>query len=283
MSLPDFRKLQEEDEYCNKIKQLAERDQIAKYFHIRQGILIRIFSPSKDDPDRRKIRPPTIVLPAVLVNMIIDSEHQGPLGAHLAPKRVFLSLRERYHFPSMEAQVTQRIKQCVPCQLNMYTTTKSHKLHMTTTSSKPRSTVGIDIAPDFPPDRGHHHIIIFVDFASNFVTIKPLKTRTSKEILEKFLEHVAMFEIPHTVRHDKKKGITEGDFKRFCETNMIEQVTGLPNKGQTNGRVESQIRNIKHALRSTTTSNSSKDKWRDKLWKIQLSFCLLYTSPSPRD
>ena len=101
MSLPDFCKLQEE-EYCNKIKQLAETDQITKHFHIRQGILIRIFSPSKDDPDRRKTRPPTIVLPAVLVNMIIDSEHQGPLGAHLAPKQVFLSLRERYHIPSMD-------------------------------------------------------------------------------------------------------------------------------------------------------------------------------------
>ena len=155
---------------------------------------------SNDDTDRRKTRPRTIVLPAILVNMIIDPEHQGPLGAPLAPKCVFLSLRERYHFPSMEARVSQRIKQCVPCQLNMYTTSKNHKLHVTTSSSKSRSTVGIDIALDFPPDRGHHHII-FVDFASNYVTIKPLKTRTSKEILEKFTEHVATFGIPHTVRH----------------------------------------------------------------------------------
>ena len=94
MSLPDFRRLQEEDDYGNNIKQLAETDRIAKHFHVRQGILIRIFSPGKDDPDRRKTRPPTIVLQAILVNMIIDSEHQWPLGAHLAPKRVFLSLRE---------------------------------------------------------------------------------------------------------------------------------------------------------------------------------------------
>ena len=86
MSLPDFRKLQEQDAYCTKIKRLAETDQIAKHFHVRQGILIRIFSPGKDDPERKKIRPPTIVLPAVLVDMIIDAEHQGPLGAHLAPK-----------------------------------------------------------------------------------------------------------------------------------------------------------------------------------------------------
>ena len=50
MSLPDFRKLQEQDEYCNKIKQLAERDQIAKHFHIRQGIFCLLYtSPSPRD------------------------------------------------------------------------------------------------------------------------------------------------------------------------------------------------------------------------------------------
>ena len=82
---------------------------------------------------------------------------------------------------------------------------------------------------------------------------------------------MATFGIPHTVRHDNEKGITEGEFRKFCDTKMIEQITGLPNKGQTNGRVEAQIRNIKYALRATTTSNSSKDRWKDELWKVQLS------------
>ena len=35
--------------------------------------------------------------------------------------------------------------------------------------------------------------------------------------------------------------------------------------------MEAQIRNIKYALRSTTTANASKDRWKDELWKIQLS------------
>ena len=133
----------------------------------------------------------------------------------MAPKRVFLSLRERYHFPSMEAQVSQRIKQCVPCQLNMYTTSKNHKLHMTMSSSKPRSTVGIDIAPDSPPDRGHHHIIIFVDFASNYVTIKPLRTRTSKEILEKFTEHLPPLEYHIQCVMTMRKASRKGNSRNF--------------------------------------------------------------------
>ena len=98
MSLPDFRKLQEEDEYCKKVKAMATNDSISKQFHVRQGILLRIYNPGQVDPNRRKIRPPTIVLPAALVDMIIDSEHVGPLSAHLSAKRVYLTLREKYIF-----------------------------------------------------------------------------------------------------------------------------------------------------------------------------------------
>ena len=171
----------------------------------------------------------------------------------------------------MEARVNARVKQCLPCQLNMYTTQKSHKLHMTTHTTKPRSIVGIDIAPDFPVDRGFQHIIVFLDFASNHVSIRPMRTRTSREILERFKDYISDFGIPYTVRHDNEKGLVEGDFHHFCEQNLIEQVKGLPNKGQTNGKVESQIRNIKYAMRSATTANATKDKWKDSLWQIQQS------------
>ena len=44
-SLPDFRRLQEEDEYCKKVKAMATGDSISKQFHVRQGILLRIYNP----------------------------------------------------------------------------------------------------------------------------------------------------------------------------------------------------------------------------------------------
>ena len=168
---------------------MANDDSISKQLHVCQGILLRIYNPSQMVPNRRKVQPPAIVLLESLIDMIIDSEHIGSLAAHLSPKRVFLTLRDIYHFPQMESRVNSRIKQCLPCQLNMYTTNKLHKLHMTTHTTKPRSIVGINIAPDSPQDRGFHHIIVFVDFASNHVSIRLLRTRTSREILERFKDY----------------------------------------------------------------------------------------------
>lgn len=57
----------------------------------------------------------------------------------------------------------------------------------------------------------------------------------------------------------------------MCEEHNIEQVTGLPNKPQTNGRVEAQVRNVKYALKSLTLAQGTKGKWARELWKVQLA------------
>ena len=203
--------------------------------------------------------------------MVIDMEHKGPLDSHLAAKRVFLTMRGKYHFPRMEHTITNRIKKCLPCQLHMYTTTKPHKLNMTTHTTTPRTVLGIDIAPDLPPDRGYNHLLVFLDFATNHVSLHPIKSRSSPDLLHAFQNYIKEFGIPHIVRHDNEKGLVHGEFHQFCEDLLIEQVQGLPNKGQTNGKIESQIRNIKYALRSTTTANATKHCWIDHIWKIQHS------------
>ena len=70
--------------------------------------------------------------------------------------------------------------------------------------------------------------------------------------------------------HDNEKGLTGGEFKDYCEHMNITQITGLANQGQMNGRIESQVRNAKNALRTLTTSQDSKANWPDELWKVQL-------------
>ena len=71
--------------------------------------------------------------------------------------------------------------------------------------------------------------MVKVDLATNFVTLKPLKSKTSKELTERFSEYMAAYGIPKMVCHDQEKGLTGGAFKEMCEEHNIEQVMGLPN------------------------------------------------------
>ena len=78
-------------------------------------------------------------------------------------------------------------------------------------------------------------------------------------------EYMAAYGIPTLVRHDQEKGLTGGAFKELCEELNIEQRLGLPNKPQTNGRVEAQVRNANYALKSLTLAQGSKGKWPKEL------------------
>ena len=269
MDIEDFINLQKADKFCQETYKILDKPPLNKRFKIKQGVLLRL--PGEIDTNVKAAHnQPQIVIPDIMVDMLIDMFHAGPYGAHMGTRRVYQTIRQHNYFRNMQDRINARIKQCLPCQLNLYTTRKPHKLHLTTSSDIPREAVGIDLCPDFPPVRQFNHVMIMVDLATNFVTLRAIKTKSSKELLGHFKTLVGTFGPPKLVRHDNEKGLTDGEFKLFCEEMKINQVLGLPHQGQTNGRVESQVRNAKIALRALTTAQASTANWPDELWKVEL-------------
>ena len=111
--------------------------------------------------------------------------------------------------------------------------------------------------------------MIMVDVASNFVFLKALKGKTSKELAAALRNMMAHYGVPMRVRHDQERGLMGGEFKDLCNELSIIQETGLPNKPQTNGKVEAQVKNLKYALKCLTSSEGS--PWPQLLWKVQLA------------
>ena len=269
MDIDDFINLQKADKFCQETFAVLDKPPLNKRFKLKQGVLLRL--PGEVDTNIKAAHnQPQIVIPDIMVDMLIDMFHAGPYGAHMGTRRVYQTLRQNNYFRNMQERINERIRQCLPCQLNLYTTRKPHKLHLTTSAEVPREAVGIDLCPDFPPVRQFNHVMIMVDLATNFVTLRAIKTKSSKELLGHFKTLVGTFGAPKVVRHDNEKGLTDGEFKLFCEEMNINQVLGMPNHGQTNGRVESQVRNAKIALRALTTAHASAANWPDELWKVEL-------------
>jgi len=265
LHIQDFIGLQQKDDYCRDITEQIATGHLKKQFRVHKGVLIRL---NMNTIQNKMIPSPQIVLPTKLIDLVIKQHHTGTLGTHVPARRVHLTMARKFHYPEMEKRIKDVIAECTPCAINNYYTKKKHKMSVTTTSNIPRHTIGIDIAPDIPPHKGYNHIVLFVDFASNWIFLKPIKRRTSQELLQAFQALIAVCGVPSTIRHDQEKGLVEGAFKEFCDSMKIQQITGLPHKGQTNGRVESQIRNVKYQLRSLTTAKGTKMDWSDELWRI---------------
>ena len=117
--------------------------------------------------------------------------------------------------------------------------------------------------------QGLNHVMILVDVASNFVYLKALKGKTSKELAAALRDMMAQYGVPMGVRHDQERGLMGGEFKDLCNELSIIQETGLPNKPQTNGKVEAQVKNLKYALKCLTSAEGS--PWPQLLWKVQMA------------
>ena len=273
ISLVAFANLQLNDDYCQEIRETMGNKGMKWLFAEIDGLLVRL-PPSIHSKKGLKARltpnTPRAVVPDVLIDLLIDRVHYGPSRAHVGASRLLATLTKKYFFKMIE-RVQARIAACLPCQLSMYTTRTAHELHPTSLESVPRRSVAIDLAVDFPKCMGWVQIMVFVDLATNFVTLKPLKSKTLKELTERFGEYMAAYGVLSLVRHDQEKGLTGGAFKELCEELGIEQVLGLPNNPQTNGRVQAQVRNVKYALKSLTLAQGSKGKWPKELWKVQLA------------
>ena len=274
ISLAAFANLQLNDDYCQDIRETMGNKSMKWLFAEIDGILVRL-PPSIHSKKGLKARltpnTPRAVVPDVLIDLLIDRVHCGLSRAHVGASRVLATVTKKSVFKMMKERVQARIAACLPCQLSMYTTRTAQELHPTLLELVPRRSVAIDLAVDFPKCMGWVHIMVFVDLATNFVTLKPLKSKTSKELTERFGEYMAAYGFPSLVRHDQEKGLTGGAFKELCEELGIEQVLGLPNKPQTNGRVEAQVRNVNYALKSLTLAQGSNGKWPKELWKVQLA------------
>ena len=248
ISLAAFANLQQNDDYCQEIRATMSNKGMKWLLAEIDGILVRL-PPSIHSKKGLKApltpNTPRVVVPDVLIDLLIDRVHCGPSMAHVGASHVLATLTKKYFFRSMKERVQAKILACLPCQLSMYTTRTAHELHPTSMESVPRRSVAIDLAVDFPKCMGWVHIMVFVDLATNFVTLKPLKSKISKESSERFGEYMATYGVPTLVRHDQEKGLTGGAFKELCEELNIEQVLGLPNKPQTKGRVEAPVRNVK--------------------------------------
>ena len=156
---------------------------------------------------RLSVHHPRPVVPVCLVNILIDRMHAGPSGAQVGPSRVLATLQRKYHVKNMQQVVVARISQCIPCQLSMHSSRSSHDFQLTTHEEVPRRTVALDMAVDLPRVQGWNHILVLMDLASNHLVLRPMKTKTSKELAQRLAEYMGIFGIPERIRHDQERGM----------------------------------------------------------------------------
>ena len=106
---------------------------------------------------------------------------------------------------SINSLFNNEIKTCHDCQTSATLQLQPQReLQPIPPPQQPWYYCGIDLICNMPINTfGFQHILVIVCYLSKFVIARPLKTKTSKEILERLEEIYLTFGVPKIIQHDQ--------------------------------------------------------------------------------
>jgi hypothetical protein len=172
-------------------------------------------------------------------NRLLHEVHEGACGTHQsAHKMKWLIRRSRYYRPTMLEDSFKYYKGCQACQ-------RFRKIQMV-----PALVMnliiklwsfrgwGMDMIGKINPPscKGHQYILAITDYFTKWVEAIPLKSVTSKDIVNFIKEHVIhRFGIPQTITTDGGLVFIFEEFRKFIADMGIKLIRSSPYYAQVNG------------------------------------------------
>jgi hypothetical protein len=177
-----------------------------------------------------------------VVNRLLHEVREGACGTHQsAHKMKWLIRRSRYYWPTMLEDYFKYYKGCQACQ-------RFGKIQMVPMSVmnpiiKPWPFRGWDmdmISKINPPYcKGHQYILAITDYFTKWVEAIPMKSVTSKDVINFIKEHVIhRFGIPQTITTDGGSVFISEEFRKFVADLGIKLIRSSPYYAQANGQAE---------------------------------------------
>ena len=260
ITIKQFAKAQSEDKFCNGIISMP-KNKMEKLYLVKDGLLFR--------KTKENLK---IVLPKSLVDSIIFTKHFSIYGSHSSMTRILRDTKKFYYIPVnyFKDRLNEVTKTCYLCQI-FNTSCKATLIKQLPVVNAPRLSWSIDMITDCPTtEKGNTQILLAVDDYTSFVVCIPVKNATAESIIEALQNHIfSQFGVPKVIRSDQQASFYNSTI--FCtfltELNIQLTATGVASPF-SNGRAESQIKNIKFLMRKILFQENETDSWDKHIYLI---------------
>ncbi len=222
------------------------------------------YSPSS--PTRKALQIPLIprlVVPAALVQTLINIEHASPFGGHVGIKRTFQRLCQLYYWPTMLDNVTSFINQCRVCQMekaNRRPPTYPPNSFIPPTS--PFEVWSMDYVGPLSLSEGFKYILVLVcHFSSWAVAIPTINTSATTTASILIDEIICKYGVPRLIISDRGSSFNNSTQKCICDILKITQLFTPSYRPQANGKVERLNGTIKSILQSYSADLKLTTQW----------------------
>ena len=162
------------------------------------------------------------------------------MSVHPARDRLYHTLRQRYTWPNMQADVASWTNACKQCRQAKPTRPLNHGLLVPIVTTYPFEIVGMDIlGPLTTTSDNHNYILVCVDLFTSWVEATPLRGITAEEVCRAFFTLIiSRHGCPSTILTDQGRQFTSKLFAKLCQHFHIRHVESSAYHHQTNGKVE---------------------------------------------
>ena len=243
------------------------------YLLASNGLLYRITTPSGA---RAKIASPEaelpLVIPAALVRTFLQLYHSDATAAHLGFKKAYPRLARHCYWPTMVPDLLAFEHSCDSCTRHKVPRRGAvGSLHSIVVDAV-WDMVGMDVLGPLPrTKRGYAFVIVFMDYASRYAIVCPLRTQTASEIARVLVKRVLLERAaPKRLLSDRGAAFLSDLLSEVNRVFGITKVNTTAYHPQTDGMVE----RFNHTLVAMLSHyvGSELDDWDEYLSAVQYAY-----------
>ncbi|KAL1274222.1 hypothetical protein QQF64_027036 [Cirrhinus molitorella] len=181
----DFSKAQHEDDrlkHCWAQVQVAEGKEVhpaphpIPHFVVKNGLLYCV-------AQRRGEEKILLVVPRTKTETVMELAHFHTMAGHLGAQNTIQRIRDRFHWPGLDAEVRRLCQACPTCQRTSPQTPPPSPLIPLPIIEVPFQWIGMDLVGPLPKSaRGHEHILVVVNYATRYPEAIPLRKAKTRPV-----------------------------------------------------------------------------------------------------
>ena len=153
---------------------------------------------------------------------VLKEVHDAPEAGHLGMRKTVSGAMRVYYWPGIVRDVKEYVKKCTSCSRHKFQQGKPLGQMSYSASEYPWVQVSLDLIGPFPRSKkGFRTILVCQDRFTKWVEMCPLKTATTKTVVQAFKERIIYrFGCPRMLLADNGPQFASGEFRREMDDSL---------------------------------------------------------------
>ncbi|KAI2644391.1 Retrovirus-related Pol polyprotein from transposon 17.6 [Labeo rohita] len=177
-----------------------------------------------------------LVVPKTKTETLIEFAHAHPMAGHLGATNIIQRIRDRFHWPGPDAEVKRFCQACATCQRMSPKLPPPSPLIPLPIIEVPFERIGMDLVGPLPKSAcGHEHVLVIVDYATQYPEAIPLRKAMAKNIAKELFLLCTRGGIPAEILTDQGTPFMSRLMADLCRWLQVKQLRTTVYHPQTDG------------------------------------------------